>query len=131
MDAQTTQLDLATFLQLLREIAHTEGWSASLDGSCIRLRLKGVDDIFSPLSAVFYIISGRVIDHRSFWMREITDASIMPWWEVLEISLADMACDCGNQYKRQLRQAMLEALGFTTMQEPKASILHRQKRLRH
>jgi hypothetical protein len=45
-------------------------------------------------------------------MREITDASIMPWWEVLEISLADMACDCGNQYKRQLRQAMLEALGL-------------------
>jgi hypothetical protein len=100
------------FLNDLGRIGNVGKWTASLNDSCIHLKLEGSEMIFTPLTAVHFLLTGQILHRGSFWMEEMTTDSGFPWWEILEVSYAVIACDCSRKYDRHLRNGMLEILGL-------------------
>ncbi len=116
-------LDMELFLLFLRALAHSpeKKWRPYLwkpygeKNGLIRLELKGSRMVFSPLSAVYYHLTGYEV-MNSFLMPEMSpyfaleDGKEERWWEIIAISYASDACDVSCQYDRELRNCLLEAL---------------------
>ena len=107
-----TQLNIAVFLDYLTEIAGDLNWSAEkTPDRCIHLCRRGSDMIFSPLTAVYFNLTGKEIHRGSFFIEELTKEFGFPWYEILEVSYAYLALDSwGKCYNRYLRKDMLEIL---------------------
>ena len=117
--ASAIRLDTESFLKRLAALYSSIAWEMAIEDGCIHLRRTGAvgtseypRTIFSPLTAVYYDLTGEIIHRGSFWMPELTEGFGFPWWEVLAVTYASIACDCaGHQYSRALRNRILAALG--------------------
>ena len=108
--AEAIRLDIKSFLERLAALYSRGGWTVAIDDRCIHLWHGEL--VFSPLTAVYYDLTGEFIHWGSFRVPELTNCFAFPWWEVLAVSYASIACDCaGHQYNRSLRNQMLKALG--------------------
>jgi hypothetical protein len=106
------KLNTEKFLELLEGLDRGE-WTASDHGKCIHLRRKGSDTLFSPLTAVYFCLERKEIHSGSFWSEELCQEFGFPWWEILEITYAEIACvSSAKRYDPHLRNAMLRALGL-------------------
>ncbi|MDO8564429.1 MAG: hypothetical protein Q7R88_00340 [bacterium] len=104
--------DLAGYIELLAVLFGTGNWTARVLKRCIHLYHVGSDEVFSPTTALHYhLTAGAEKIGRGFFYEEFSILTGMPWWLMLEISYAEIACDCGRQYDRRLRNRILEALG--------------------
>jgi hypothetical protein len=112
------KLNTELFFYYLGELWATGEWSMRIEnGGCAHLRRQGSETIFSPLTAVYYYLMKtqrqKTIElHRgTFWVEELTWDFGFPWWEILELSYAWMACSCGGRdYNRNLRDRLLSVL---------------------
>jgi hypothetical protein len=104
-----TQLNTPKFLALLRDLDRGI-WAPRLEGSQIFLKLEGSEWVFSPLTAVYYHLTDKVLHRGSFWMEELTKEFGFPWWEVIDISYAINSSDRSNALRRNLRRDILRAL---------------------
>ncbi len=97
---------------LLRELADLQMmWTATFNSDgCIRLHRVGSEEVFTPLTAVYYHLTGKWIDGRSFWVEEMSlDEEVgFPWYEIIPISYAVIS----NEKYPCLRYEMLIALGL-------------------
>jgi len=98
-------LNLDGFIALLKLLAESPGWTASVENQCIHLRRTGSDNLYSPLTSAFFLLTGEELHRGSFWHPEITERFGLPWWEIREISYACIALGFHN-----LREKMLVAL---------------------
>jgi len=101
---------VASFLESLTELGKKQDWHAVVNNHVIQLRLDGLDAIFSPLTAVYFALTGKILHPGSFWHSQISEELGLPWWEVNRISYAEIACGYGNRCDWALRDQMLEAL---------------------
>ena len=85
-------MNTETFFKHLEEMFLRGGWSASFGETphrgCVHLSRHGSEQIFSPLTAVYFHLTGKEIHRGSFWVCELTEEFGMPWWEVLALSYA-------------------------------------------
>lgn len=125
MHSLPLSLDMTLFLLhlwVLRNSSH-EKWTPYLckpygeKKGLIRLKLQGSGIVFSPLSAVYYHLTGQEVVN-SFLMPEMTpffkgeNGNEERWWEIIDISYASDACDVSRQYNRELRNCLLHTLGL-------------------
>jgi hypothetical protein len=86
-------------------------WTAFVHDKCVLLRRAGGGALYSPLTAVFWELTGEELHRGSFLHPEITERFSLPWHEILEITYAEIACVCkGRHYSNKLRVALLEAV---------------------
>jgi hypothetical protein len=104
------KLDKDKFLSLLEHLDRGE-WRAYLDHWDIQLLRNNDEMIFSPVTAVYFTLSGVRIHRGSFWFEEMCDYGL-PWWEIHEIVYASQRLDFGRKYDRVLRNRILEAVGL-------------------
>jgi hypothetical protein len=107
------KLNTATFLLLLRELFLTGEWTYEvMKNKCLLMKRHGSETEFSPLTAVYFHLTGKEIHRGSFWVEEFgKDQYAFPWWEILDITYAWMACSgSGRDYNKTLRDEMLHAL---------------------
>lgn len=112
MQKETKIVNIDSFILILADLHATSDWEATVENRLLHLRRKGSDTIFSPLTAVYFHLSGKEIHRGSFWVEELTNEFGMLWWEILEISYAWIACDCGHRFSRHLRKKLYVALNL-------------------
>lgn len=101
-------LDRGGILDVLRHLPNN-AWTASIEDKCVHLRRAGSEMIFSPLTAVYFELTGIELHRGSFWHPEITERFKLPWWEINDIRNAEIGY-WGNRRRQQFRLAMLEAI---------------------
>ncbi len=117
-------LDMELFLIFLHALTHSseKKWKPRLErpygekNGLIRLKLDEDNMLFSPLSAVYYYLTGIKV-MNSFLMPEMIpfftlESGEKRWWEIIDISYASDACDVSRLYNRDLRNCLLGALGL-------------------
>ena len=103
--------NVTAFLATLRALIRTGMWNVSIEKRCIHLRRVGSDTIYSPLTAVYYHLTGKELHRGSFIHPEITRDLGLPHYLIPEISYAEIACEgCGVRYNRDLRDNILSSL---------------------
>jgi hypothetical protein len=104
-------LNTERFLALLAQLS-PETWTARKDTPLIHLNRQGSDTLFSPLTAVYYHLTGIEIHRGSFWVEELTRDFGFCRWEILQISYAWSGCDFSFRYDRNLRRTILKTLNL-------------------
>lgn len=78
----------------------------------ITLWRVGSETRFTPITAVYYELTGIETHYGSFIYPEIVRDLRLPELEIVEIVYASMGLDCPRHYNRILRNQILEALGL-------------------
>ena len=109
-------MNIDEFLSRLSTLRKRPEWSAFVENDCIMLRHAKCEIRFTPLTAVYYQLSGIEIHHGSFWAEELTREYDLSWHDALTLSHAIFACNCdsvvGRGYDRGLRDKLLRAVGL-------------------
>ncbi len=98
-------------------VTNRQGWTFAVDDGCIHLYNVAFEKtIFSPLTAVYYDLTGRAIHRGSYWAEELCWEFGLKWQDALVISHASTSCNCdsvvGRGYCQKTRDKMLLALGL-------------------
>ena len=78
-----------------------------VDVESMELMRDDSDVIFSPLTLVYFYMTGEEIHRGSFWCEEMTQRFGMPWWDVLKITYAQIGC---QGHDRNLREDLLNVI---------------------
>ncbi len=111
------QLNVASFLVSLSELDRNI-WIAWVESGltsrgCIHLNRKGSQMPFSPLTAVYFNLTGVEIHRGTFWFEEMTRDFGMSWWDIQALTYASVKIDTqGTRYNRALRNKLLRALSL-------------------
>ncbi len=86
-------------------------WAASIEDKCIHLRRLNSARIYSPLTAVYFELTSEELHRGSFSHPEITERFGLPWWDILDITYAEICCVAnGRHYNSKLRIVLLDAV---------------------
>jgi hypothetical protein len=103
--------DTLKILWLLERIGDDPQWSAMIgEWGHIQMKRKGSDVIFSPLTAVYFRLTKKEVDRRTYWVEELTKHFGYSSLEILAITYASLRCDTGQKYDRNLRCQLLKAV---------------------
>jgi hypothetical protein len=106
---ENIKLDRKDFLDLLSKIGTSEIWFATISDQCIHIHRRDSNHVFTPLTAVYFQLTGVEIHRGSFWCEEMQDLGF-PWWDINAIEYATIAC---GGHDPNLRMEILKVLGFT------------------
>lgn len=103
-------LDQEGFFEMLEALSD-EIWTATIEKDCLHLRRAGSEITYSPLTAVYWHLTGAELHRGSFFHPEITKRFHFPWYDILEIVYAEICCVAnGKHYSSRLRLRMLHAV---------------------
>lgn len=103
-------LDQEGFFEMLDALPDTI-WTATIEKNCLHLRRVESEITYSPLTAVYWHLTGAELHRGSFFHPEITERFRLPWYDILEIVYAEICCVAnGKHYSSRLRLRMLSAV---------------------
>jgi hypothetical protein len=106
LDVALKSRDLIFLLKHLKESKRNE-WFPYVKNGYILLARRYSPFIFSPLTAIFFEITGREIESNSFWCPPMEELGF-DWWNIIEMTAAEIP----GATNRHFRNKILVALGL-------------------